>query len=106
MKWTIVRVGRWFFWARGMVFFRWMILKPYGDEERDIRLFRHELQHCYDQCAMGSRWKWYGKYLWLLLLNGYNRHPYEQNAEANEHKALTPQEMYWYRNGTIYMICN
>lgn len=100
MKWRIIKNARWFFWARGMVFFRWVILK-----DDDPRLYRHELEHCYQQYRIGSKWKFYWRYLKFGFTEGWGdyKHPYEIEAEARENDRLTPQELVWLSRGKIRM---
>lgn len=89
------------FWAAGMVVWPFMFFKRSPSEVSD-RLYRHELQHCYQVKEMG-RLKFYTTYLWLLARHGYDKHPYELEAEENEAMPLTDQEKQWRENGKIQL---
>ena len=87
------------------MFFRWVLLKPQDSVEASHRLFRHELQHCYDQFDIGSKWKWYWQYLVIGLRHGFGdtEHQFEARAEDHEAESLTDKELEWYRSGEIRM---
>lgn len=98
MRFRIVKNAWWMFWAWGMVVWPWMWLKK--DHADDERLFRHELQHCY-QCARMGRLKFYGSYLLLLIRHGYKEHPYEVEAREYENEPLTEIERVWFEKGKV-----
>jgi hypothetical protein len=113
MKFRIVNNAWWMFWARGMVLWPWMWLRPIKvdpryDEEifaewyqlRADRLYRHELEHCYQVKRMG-RLRFYSTYLWHWVTKGYKKHPYEIEAEEHEEEQLTEQELRWRERGVI-----
>lgn len=118
MKFRIVRNAWWMFWARGMVLWPWVWLKPveiypaydinkYEDwyKMREHELFRHELQHCY-QIEKNGVLKFYAKYIYYwfrygLWWGGYKNNPFEVEANAVEKRDLTPLELKWYLDGRI-----
>lgn len=87
------------FWAAGMVLWPWVWFKRTPDQVSD-RLYRHELQHCYQVKRMG-RFKFYTTYLWLLARHGYKNHPYEVEARERHYDPLTDQEKQWRENGVV-----
>lgn len=97
MTFRIVYNAWWMFWARGMVLWPWMWIK--GDS-MDDRLFRHELQHCYQIKRLG-RLKFYAIYIVLLFKHGYKNHPFEIEAEEYETHQLLPKERAWKDRGRI-----
>jgi len=117
MKFKIIYNARFMFWARGMVLWPFLLLKPYkrkpetslfnkkwneqalADEDR---IYRHELQHCY-QVKQEGRLKFYGKYLWYQVRHGYTDNPYEVDARAHENEPLTPTETSWRRRGKVVL---
>lgn len=54
-------------------------------------LFRHELEHVYQQIRDG-RVLFYLKYFYYSVRYGYKRNPYEVEAYANQHDPLTTNE--------------
>jgi hypothetical protein len=54
-------------------------------------LFRHELEHCYQQMRDG-RVLFYLKYFYYSLRYGYKFNPYEVEAYARQHDPLTTNE--------------
>ena len=65
-----------------------------------VKLYRHELQHCYQIQRMGVI-KFYIRYLWLTLIKGYRDHPDEIEARQYENERLTPLEEKWLNEGVI-----
>lgn len=115
VRFRVVRNAWWMFWARGMVLWPWVWLKPikedsrYPKEEyeewyqqREDRLFRHELQHCYQIRRMGVV-KFYVRYigLWIKHRGSHSDHPYEIEANKVEDQELTETEKYWQETGKI-----
>lgn len=103
MKWKIVHNAWWMFWARGMVLGPWIWIKAkaYPQTHTLLRTYRHELQHCYQQHAYGSKWKWYLRYIWLWARKGYWKHPDEIDARLHAGNTLTEQELAWYNAGVV-----
>ena len=97
-----------------MVLWPWVWLKPYKYDEyprekyedwyRELeeRLFRHELQHCY-QIQRKGRLKFYVCYLLLYLRYGYKNHPYEIEANKYETELLTETEKHWLVTGRVIL---
>lgn len=54
-------------------------------------LFRHELEHVYQQIREG-RLRFYLKYFYYALRYGYKNNPYEVEAYANQHTPLQASE--------------
>lgn len=54
-------------------------------------LFRHELEHAYQQIRDG-RLRFYLKYIWYAMRYGYERNPYEVEAREKAHTPLTENE--------------
>ncbi len=74
----------------GKVLYPFMLFSEAQEDVND-RLFRHELEHVYQIRRMG--WLvFYVKYLWLLLRNGYDNHPFELEAKARQYDPLTDKE--------------
>lgn len=92
MKFRIVNNAWWMFWAVGMVVWPWVWFKK-GRLEVD-RIYRHELQHCYQVQKLG-RVKFYFTYIVKWLRHGYRNHPYEVEARRYQHMPLTPEEEHW-----------
>ena len=65
-----------------------------------VKLYRHELQHCY-QIKQRGILKFYIRYVWLSLVNGYRDHPDEIEARQYENEKLTPIEEKWLHEGVI-----
>ena len=65
-----------------------------------VKLYRHELQHCYQIKRMGVI-KFYVRYVWLNLIKGYQNHPDEIEARQYENEKLTQLEEKWLHNGVI-----
>lgn len=65
-----------------------------------VKLYRHELQHCYQIQRMGVI-KFYIRYLWLNLIKGYRDHPDEIEARQYENEKLTQLEEKWLHEGVI-----
>lgn len=97
---------------RGVVLWPYVIMRPrvyqtgqvaqseLATRRALVRLYRHELQHCY-QIKREGVFKFYVKYLWMLLTNGYKDHPYELEANQHENTALTNLEQKWLNEGVI-----
>lgn len=113
MKFRIVNNAWWMFWARGMVLWPWMWLRPvrvyeaYPREDfeewytmREHQLYRHELQHCYQVERLG-RLRFYATYLWYQIRYGYKNNPFEVEANAYEDEPLEEQEVRWREQGVI-----
>lgn len=99
MKFKIVYKAWWMFWAKGMVVWPWVWFNGPRAEVSD-RLYRHELQHCYQIKKLG-RLRFYWTYLLLWFKNGYWKHPYEVEARSFERTPLTVQEKAWRDRGKI-----
>jgi hypothetical protein len=97
MKFRIVDNAWWMFWASGMVLWPWVWFKKGGPTER---LFRHELQHCYQVKRLG-RLRFYVTYLFYSVRYGYRKNPFEVEAEKYEDKELTSQERAWMERGVV-----
>lgn len=65
-----------------------------------VKLYRHELQHCYQIKRMGII-KFYVRYVWLNLTKGYQNHPDELEARQYENEKLTQLEEKWLHDGVI-----
>lgn len=112
MKFRIVNNAWWMFWARGMVLWPWMWLRPVRQYDRDDdvykawyqtatdKLYRHELQHCYQVASLG-RLKFYAKYLWFQVRYGYKKNPFEVEANQRENDPLTEDEVRWREQGVV-----
>lgn len=99
MNFRIVYKAWWMFWAEGMVVWPWMWFRRTSDQVSD-RLYRHELQHCYQVKQLG-RFRFYTTYIWLWLRHGYWKHPYEVEARERQNDPLTAQEVAWRKRGRI-----
>lgn len=99
MEFKIKYNVRWMFWARGMVLGWWVLFKPTKDEVSG-RLYRHELQHCYQIERLG-RFKFYAKYLAKWFRYGYRNHPFEVEARQFQDQPLTPLEHSWWMKGIV-----
>ena len=64
------------------------------------RLFRHELEHCYQVERMGVA-RFYLRYIYEMIRWKHSERPLEDEARAAETKALTPEEVVWYKSGRI-----
>lgn len=65
-----------------------------------VKLYRHELQHCY-QIKQRGILMFYIRYVWLSLVKGYRDHPDEIEARQYENEKLTPIEEKWLHEGVI-----
>lgn len=65
-----------------------------------VKLYRHELQHCYQIKRMGII-KFYVRYVWLNLTKGYQNHPDELEARQYENEKLNDLELKWLHDGVI-----
>lgn len=65
-----------------------------------VKLYRHELQHCYQIKRMGVI-KFYVRYVWLNLTKGYQNHPDELEARQYENEKLNDLELKWLHDGVI-----
>ena len=97
MKFWIVRRCWWMFWADGMVVYPFVFIKP---KTPSHWLWRHEFEHCY-QVHRAGVWKFYTRYLMLLLRHGYFNHPDEQEARERQFEQLTDKELSWIRTGKV-----
>jgi len=113
MKFRIVNNAWWMFWARGMVLWPWMWLRPvktYPEYDREQfadwyqgladKLYRHELQHCYQVASLG-RLKFYSRYIWYQIRYGYKKNPFEVEANQREGDPLTEDELRWREQGVV-----
>ena len=75
-------------WVRGIVIGRTMMFQ---DEVPERWLFRHELQHCYQQLREGVIF-FYLKYFYYSVRYGYQNNPFEVEARAVQHDPLTSTE--------------
>ena len=97
---------------RGVVLWPYVIMRPkkYATGEIAqsemmtrrslVKLYRHELQHCYQIKRMGII-KFYIRYVWLNFLKGYQNHPDELEARQYENEKLTQLEEKWLHDGVI-----
>lgn len=97
MRFRIIYNAWWMFWARGMTLWPWIWIK--GDS-MDDRLFRHELQHCY-QIDRRGRLNFYVTYVWYQIRYGYKKNPFEIEAEMAETEPLLPKERAWKDKGLV-----
>ncbi len=97
MKFRVLTNQKWLLWAQGMVIYPFMIIRPRVCSEK---LFRHELEHCYQIHRKGV-FKFYASYLWNLFRHGYRNHPDEVPAFQIENQKLTTIERQWYESGII-----
>lgn len=116
MKWKVVENAWWMFWAAGMVCGPWIWMKKKDEDfvanseyhrrlkiqnaEWNKRLFRHELQHCYQMKRLGW-WRFHWEYLKELVKNGYRQNKFEVEAYDIDNTPLTPKELHWYTNGKV-----
>lgn len=75
---------------RGKVRYPFVLFKQAQKDVTDT-LFRHEMQHVYQIRRMGW-WTFYGKYIYLLIRHGYQRHPFELEAWERQKDPLTKEE--------------
>lgn len=97
---------------RGVVLYPYVIMRPrkYATGEIAqsemmtrrslVRLYRHELQHCYQIKRMGVV-KFYLRYLWMIARKGYDDHPLEHEANQYENERLSVIELKWLHDGVI-----
>lgn len=97
---------------RGVVLWPYMIMRPKkyatGSVAQSemmtrralVKLYRHELQHCYQIKRMGVI-KFYVRYVWLNLTKGYQNHPDELEARQYENEKLNDLELKWLHDGVI-----
>jgi len=114
MNFKIVNNAWWMFWARGMVLWPWMWLREVKhvdyDRTDDVykawyqsatdRLYRHELQHCYQVASLG-RLKFYSTYIWYQIRYGYKKNPFEVEANQREDDPLNEDEIRWREQGVV-----
>lgn len=118
MKFTIVyreeheSIFPWKSRFRGVVLWPYVIMRPKkyatGSVAQSelmtrrslVKLYRHELQHCYQIKRMGVI-KFYVRYVWLNLTKGYQNHPDELEARQYENEKLNDLELKWLHNGVI-----
>jgi hypothetical protein len=65
-----------------------------------VKLYRHELQHCYQIKKRGVV-MFYLRYVLLNLIKGYHNHPDEIEARQYENEKLTPLEEKWLHEGVV-----
>jgi hypothetical protein len=65
----------------------------FADKAEDIPewLFRHELEHVYQQIRDG-RFRFYLKYFYYQIRYGYKKNPYEVEARERQHLPLQESE--------------
>lgn len=80
---------------KGIVIWPFMFLKPTGTEESDLKLYKHELIHCYQYKKYGI-FKFFIKYLMYRIRYGYKNHPMEVEAYQKQNEPLTEKELTWY----------
>lgn len=83
----------------GMTLWPWVLFQEKKEDVSD-RLFRHELEHCY-QIKREGRLKFYASYFWQLITKGYRNISYEVEAYAIWETPLTEQEKKWRESGVI-----
>ena len=76
--------------VRGVVIGRYIL---FSDPTPPKRIFRHELEHGYQQIREGVI-KFYLKYFYYSLRYGYHLNPYEIEARKAEELPLTPNEVH------------
>lgn len=101
--------------VRGLVLWPFIFLKPYKAEEfawkgpteaeahaekLNNRLYRHELEHCYQIKKMGVI-RFYIRYVLIFLRSGYRKHPYEIEAYNTKNTPLTDEEREWLVNRKV-----
>ena len=67
-------------------------------------LFRHELEHVYQQIREGT-FRFYLKYFWYSLRYGYKDNPFEVEARERQHDPLTTNEeqLLWKLRGVSHV---
>lgn len=116
MKFKVVENAWWMFWARGMVFWPWVWMrylevpenpqtaydraKKEQYEEWNIKLFLHELDHCY-QVQEHGRIRFLLKYIKEWVQHGYDDHPMEEKKIEDYDPTLTETQRRWYETGRI-----
>lgn len=97
---------------RGVVLYPYVIMRPKryatGSVSQSemmtrralVKLYRHELQHCY-QIKQRGVVMFYLRYVFLNLIKGYKNHPDEVEARQHEDVKLTPLEEKWLHEGVI-----
>ena len=75
-------------WVRGIVIGRHIMFQ---DALPPAWLFRHELEHAYQQVREGVIF-FYLKYFWYSLRYGYQDNPFEVAARAVQYDPLTSNE--------------
>lgn len=116
MKFRIIYRKRIFPWdgrLRGIVLWPFVFMRPYEfftgsnieykqklEKEYNERLYRHELEHCYQIKRQGI-FSFYFNYVLTSMKTGYKKHPMELEAWDRENDPLTPLERKWYNNGII-----
>jgi len=97
MKFKVVKNQKWLLWADGMVIYPYIVFSVRAPSRR---LFKHELEHCYQIQSMGV-WGFYSSYILKFLRYGYRKHPYEIEAYEYERESLTDIEEIWFKTGEI-----
>jgi hypothetical protein len=80
MKFRIVNNAWWMFWARGMVLWPWMWLRPVRQYDRDDDVYK----------------AW-----WFQVRYGYKKNPFEVEANQRENDPLTEDEVRWREQGVV-----
>ena len=98
--------------VRGIVLWPYLIMRPrkWGPgavaqsevmtHNSLVRLYRHELQHCY-QIKQRGILGFYIRYVFLSIIKGYHNHPDELEARQYENEKLTPLEEKWLHEGVV-----
>lgn len=99
MKFKIVRNAWWMFWARGMVVYPWVWLRPMKSRLAAEIVFRHELEHCYQMSRLGGPLRFYWRYMLDWFRYGYRDNPAEVGARAASLNPLNVFERAAYERG-------
>ena len=75
---------------RGKVLYPFVLFSQAQEDVTD-QLFRHELEHVY-QIRRNGWFCFYLKYVLLAIRYGYEKHPFELEAEARQDDPLTDEE--------------
>jgi len=100
MKFWVIKNSFFPIGYRGIVLWPFVFMRPTKDEAYNRRLFRHELQHCY-QIEQAGIVRFYVRYLWLLFIHGYSKHPDEVEAYQSQNLTKKKKQIAWYITGKI-----
>ena len=78
------------FGLRGIVLYPFVLFSQ-SREDVSEQLFRHEMEHVY-QVRLDGWLSFYFGYVFLLLIYGYKKHPFEVEAREYENDPLTDEE--------------